>query len=92
MLVGNKLDLINKKEKERQVSEEEAIKICNHFNMIWGGEISVKEIEYNKLIELIKKFVIDLYKEIGIKPQPVAKKLGNYRRPRHYNINKCFIY
>ena len=93
MLIGNKLDLINKKEKERQVTEEEAIKMCNQFNIIWGGEISVKEIEYNTLIELIKKFTIELYNKIGFKPLPVSKKLfNNYYKPRHRQIYKCIIY
>ena len=93
MLIGNKLDLVNKKEKERQINEEEAIEICNQFDMIWGGEISVKEFENNKLEELMKKFVIDIYNEIGIKPQPVVKKLDDYRyRHRHQHIIKCLIY
>ena len=85
------MDLINKKEKERQVSEEEAIKICNKFNMIWGGEISVKEIDYNELIELIKKFVIDIDKKFKFRP-PIRVKNLKYYGPshRHFNI-KCII-
>ena len=89
MLVGNKLDLVNKKEKERQVTEEEAINMCNKFNMIWGGEISAKEIDYNELMELIKKFIVELYKKIGV---ATISRIKKYERPKQHHINKCIIY
>ena len=42
MLIGNKLDLVDEDEQNRTVKEDEAEDICHKFNMIWGGEISIK--------------------------------------------------
>ena len=45
ILIGNKLDLVEEQIKERQVTEEEASDICKKFDMLWGGEKSIKSIE-----------------------------------------------
>ena len=46
ILIGNKLDLVSDDDpkKQRQVSEDEAINACEKYNMIWGNEISTKDI------------------------------------------------
>ena len=82
MLIGNKFDLVNKKEKERKVDEEEAIKICDEFNMIWGGEISIKYIEHSAIKALMEKFIIEIYNKKGGKEPEVKthKKIGKYKK------------
>ena len=45
-LIGNKLDLVEKQIKERQVFEDEAKELCNQNDIIWGGEQSLKDLDY----------------------------------------------
>ena len=75
-LIGNKLDLINEEGKERQVTEEEAKDACNKFNMIWGNELSTKDIKYDDLKNIFEKYVRDLYQKVGekqVKKQKIQK-------------------
>ena len=46
VLIGNKLDLVEKQIKERQVFEDEAKELCNQNDIIWGGEQSLKDLDY----------------------------------------------
>ena len=65
ILIGNKLDLIEEGIEERQVNEDEAKKICEEYDMIWGGERSIKSIEYVQLIALCEEYVKEIYKVVG---------------------------
>ena len=49
-LIGNKKDLIGRDGNDRYVEEEEAIKLCEENNIIWGGEISAKTFTEIQLI------------------------------------------
>ena len=88
ILIGNKLDLVNSddvQKKERQVSEEEAINACEKFNMIWGDEISTKDITNEDLNELFKGYVKEVYKTVGAKKVGKQKlqKGATYRKKRY---------
>ena len=62
ILIGNKSDLIEGEETEkRQVKEEESKEMCNNYDMIWGGEISIKTIDVNDLKEIFKGYVKKIY-------------------------------
>ena len=53
ILLGNKTDF-EEGFKEREVTEEEAIKLCEQNNLIWGGEQNLKNMDKNKIEELFK--------------------------------------
>ena len=61
LLIGNKIDL----EDQRQVTKEEAIEICEKMNIGWGGEISIKDLSFDKLEEKFSEMVKHIYKDIG---------------------------
>ena len=61
LLIGNKIDL----EDKREVSKEEAIEICKKKNIIWGGEISIKDLKFEELEEKFCEMVKHIYKDIG---------------------------
>ena len=65
ILIGNKLDLIEEGIEERQVSEDEAKKICEEYDMKWGGERSIKSIDINELTALYEGYVKEIYKVVG---------------------------
>ena len=81
MLIGNKLDLVDDDEQNRTVKEDEAEDICHKFNMIWGGEISIKNIKYDDLIKLFNQFIEKIYKIIGekYKDKQKLKAIKNYK-------------
>ena len=72
-LLGNKIDLIDDYLKEREVKEEEAIKVCEKYNLFWGGELSIKKLEKNRLNIILSEFVKELYKNIGENENPKQK-------------------
>ena len=84
MLMGNKLDLVDEDEKLRKVTEDEAEDICHKFNMIWGGERSVKDIKYDDLIKLFNQFIGKIYKVIGekYKDKQKLKAIKNYNNKK----------
>ena len=88
-LLGNKIDLINNQEKTREITIEEAKKICEANNLVWGGEVSVKDFEVEKFNVLVKDFVEKLYKKIGDKSNnaQVSKKLGSAKKKKK---RRCF--
>ena len=65
ILMGNKLDLIEEGIEERQVNEDDAKKICEEYEMIWGGEQSIKSIDFKEFIRLYGEYVKDIYKIVG---------------------------
>ena len=81
-LIGNKNDLTEDEVREREVTEEEAKKKCEEFNMIWGGEISIKYIEHSAIKALMEKFIIEIYNKKGGKEPEVKthKKIGKYKK------------
>ena len=85
ILLGNKLDLIGVDtgltKYEREVEEEDAKKICQQHKMIWGGEQSIKDIEFNKLKELFESFIIKIYEIVGPKvmKEQKNKKIDKYK-------------
>ena len=81
ILMGNKLDLVDENSNKRKVTEYEAEDICNKFDMIWGGEISVKDIKYDDLIKLFSEYTGKIYEIIGEKKKDVQKLkvIKNYK-------------
>ena len=81
ILMGNKLDLVDQNSNNRKVTEYEAEDICNKFDMIWGGEISVKNIKYDDLIKLFSEYTGKIYEIIGEKKKDVQKLkvIKNYK-------------
>ena len=90
ILIGNKIDLIGVDEKVREVSEEEAMKICEENNLLWGGECSAKTNSDSELLELIKGYVKEIYKKVGPKTitKQVVKKIAEKKNRR----NRCFLF
>ena len=83
ILIGNKLDLTSEIYGKREVSKEEAEEICLKYKMVWGGEISIKNLKFDELNKLFAEYVQDVYNEIGekyLKKQEV--KLINIRRKK----------
>ena len=60
-LLGNKKDKQEGKENSKPVSEDEAIKICETKNLIWGGEISAKDCSKEQLLKIFLKFFKKIY-------------------------------
>ena len=89
ILLGNKLDLVEKDESNRAVKEEEAIEACNKYEMIWGGEISTKDIKHEDLENMFKDFVRQIYEKIGVKKtqKQQLKKVQKYKNKKKF---KCF--
>ena len=83
MLLGNKLDLIENKEKEREVKLEEGENKCKEHKIMWGGECSVKDFSLDKFKEIISNFVTDIYGKIGKKSNSqVTKVMGKAKKKR----------
>ena len=84
-LLGNKSDLVDDNGGtigcQREVTEEEAIKLCEDNNLVWGGEHSVKTIDYDELKKLFESYVLKIYDIVGIKIKK-TKKIDNYRPKR----------
>ena len=81
ILIGNKSDLIDKNETNRKVTEEEAIDICQKYQLIWGGELSVKNIKFDEINELFAEYVKYVYNEIG-------EKQENKQNTKHVSTSK----
>ena len=88
ILLGNKIDLIDKKG-NKEVSEEEAIEKCQESNFIWGGEISAKTFSKEELINKINIFIKELYKRLGPKKtgKQISKKLDEKKKKK----KSCFF-
>ena len=82
ILIGNKLDLVEEGEQDREVTEEEAKQMCDKYNMLWGGEQSIKSINKNELNSLLEEYVNEIYQIVG-------KKANNNQHTREIeNTNK----
>ena len=91
ILIGNKLDLIDKKNYKREVTEEEAENICKQHNLIWGGEQSAKEIKFEDLQGLFKGYIRQIYERLGEKKQgkQTLKKVQKYKKK--FTFLKCLV-
>jgi small GTP-binding protein len=67
MLLGNKLDLVNDKRKNREVQVEDGKNKCNDIGMVWGGECSAKEFTDKQLIDIIEMFVKQIFERTKLK-------------------------
>ena len=65
ILLGNKVDMIDENNDKRQVEEKEAKDYCTTNNILWGGEVSVKDFDREKLNSLFKEFIEEMYKKLG---------------------------
>lgn len=81
ILIGNKKDLITEEGFQREVTEEEAKTTCEERSFVWGGETSVRNIEYNDLLKLFAEYVKDIYDKVGEKviKKQVSKSLDKYK-------------
>jgi small GTP-binding protein len=66
VLMGNKLDLVKNNPEARDVSEEEAQKICQDKNIYWGGECSAKDFSEEELKNIFTKYTQEIYKKVGV--------------------------
>jgi small GTP-binding protein len=76
ILLGNKLDIVKDHPDMRRVSAEEAEQKCKEFDIIWGGECSVKDFTVEELENKFKGFTKEIYKRIGwrvVKSQVIKK-------------------
>ena len=63
ILLGNKLDLAVGD--DRRVTTDEAIKKCDDFDILWGGECSAKDFTVEELTNKFKKYTKEIYYKIG---------------------------
>ena len=68
ILVGNNLDKIKNDGNLRKVTEEEARSKCDKYGLIWGGELSIKDMSYDEIIQIFKGYVKEIYKRVGEHP------------------------
>ena len=83
VLIGNKLDLIEEGILERQVTEDEAKLMCEKYDMIWGGEQSLKNLDFEDFINLIGEYTGEIYKIIGDnehKHRQRLKKISKFKK------------
>ena len=65
ILLGNKSDIIEEDPDKRDVDEQDAKDYCTKNNILWGGEVSVKDFDVEKLNSLFKGFIEEIYKKVG---------------------------
>ena len=65
ILIGNNLDKIKNDGNLRKVTEEEARSKCDKYGLIWGGELSIKDMSYDEIIHIFKGYVKEIYKRVG---------------------------
>ena len=63
ILLGNKLDL--DEAGLRKINKEDAEEICKKKNIIWGGEISAKDITSEELMKKFETFTLEIFNKIG---------------------------
>ena len=87
VLLGNKLDLINENSEMRKVTVEEAEEKCKEFDIIWGGECSVKDFTVEELENKFKTYTKEIYKRIGdnIAKSQTTKKIVNEKKKEGCN-------
>lgn len=84
ILIGNKIDLIGVDGREREVTVEEGQNTCKEKDLVWGGECSVKNIEYPELQNLFQDYVKLIYNKVGEKivVKQSRKKLEKYKKKK----------
>ena len=84
ILIGNKIDLIGVDNNTREVMEDEAKSICEKYNLLWGGETSVKNIELSDLENLFKNYIKLVYNKVGDKSKikQNTKKMSSYKNKK----------
>ena len=88
-LIGNKSNLIEEDNIKREVTENEAIKICEKYEIIWGGEQNLKDMDKTQLTEIFTVFVKEIYKKIGIKKY--KKQRIDFNKAKEKRTN-CICY
>ena len=76
ILLGNKVDLENK----RKIQSEEAEEVCKNNNIHWAGEVSVQEMTLDELNEKFEEFVKYIYSIVGKgedDKKPIIRKLSS---------------
>ena len=70
--------------------EEEARNSCEEKGLVWGGETSVKSIEFTELEDLFKEYVKRIYEKVGEKivTKQITKKMDSYKKKKR-NRNFC---
>ena len=63
IVLGNKLDKIE--QEGRQVQENDAKEFCKNNEIFFGGECSVIDFSPEKLTEMFKKYIEEVYKKVG---------------------------
>ncbi len=88
ILIGNKTDLIDVDNYKREVTEDEGRSICEKNNLIWGGETSVKNIEFNDLKNLFKSYLKLIHNKVGDKTKikQNIKKMSTYKKKKKKEI------
>ena len=66
VLMGNKLDLVKDNPGARDVTEDEAQKLCQEKNIYWGGECSAKDFSEEELRNIFTKYTQEIYKKVGV--------------------------
>ena len=61
MLLGNKLDVVEKNKEKREVLIEEAEKLCKAQGIYWGGECSAKTFDEKHIKGIFETFMKEVY-------------------------------
>ena len=83
ILLGNKVDMIDENNDKRQVEEKEAKDYCTTNNILWGGEVSAKDFDLEKLKSLFQEFIEEMYKKIGnssVKKEETTLSVSNKKK------------
>lgn len=83
ILLGNKVDMIEENNDKRQVEEKEAKDYCTTNNILWGGEVSAKDFDLEKLKSLFQEFIEEMYKKIGnssVKKEETTLSVSNKKK------------
>ena len=91
ILLGNKTDF-EEGFKEREVTEEEAIKLCKQNNLIWGGEQNLKNMDKNNIEELFKEYTEKIYKIIGEKIHEKKMLIKSVKYYKQKKKQKCICF
>ena len=89
-LMGTKLDLVEKEESMREVTEGEANKLCNENDMIWYGECSNKDFTDENYKKIFEQFAKKMYEVIGYNKivRDTVSTLKSHKTKKHKK--KCY--
>ena len=88
ILLGNKVDLENK----RKIQSEEAEEVCKNNNIHWAGEVSVQEMTLDELNEKFEEFVKYIYSIVGKgedDKKPIIRKLSSPQKSAKKKEKLC---